>query len=68
MFFSLIFVLENSYFSQNVIHVNILFIFDFIYLFLDRGEGREKGRETSMCGCFSRAPYWGPGPQPRHAP
>ena len=19
-----------------------------------------------MCGCVSRAPYWGPGPQPRH--
>ena len=22
----------------------------------------EKERETSMCGCFSHAPYWGPGP------
>ena len=21
-----------------------------------------------MCGCLSLAPYWGPGPQPRHAP
>ena len=21
-----------------------------------------------MWGCFSRAPYWGPGPQPRHVP
>ena len=28
-----------------------LFLKDFIYLFLDRGEGREK--ETSMCGCLS---------------
>ena len=37
-------------------------------LFLDRGEGRKKGRETSMCGCLSSAPYWGPGPQPRHVP
>ena len=27
--------------------------------------GRERGRETSMCGCFSRIPYWGLGPQPR---
>ena len=36
-------------------------------LLLDRGEGREKGRETSMCGCLSCAP-WGLGPQPRHVP
>ena len=21
-----------------------------------------------MCGCLSCAPYWGPGPQPRHVP
>ena len=21
-----------------------------------------------MCGCFSCAPYWGPGLQPRHVP
>ena len=26
------------------------------------------GRETSMCGCLSSAPYWGPGRQPRHVP
>ena len=30
-------------------------------VFLERREREEKGRETSMCGCFSRAPYWGPG-------
>ena len=42
---------------------------DFIYLLLDRGEGREKrGRETSICGCLSSNPYWGPGPQPRQVP
>ena len=39
---------------------------DSIYLFLDRGEGREKkGRETSMCGCLSHTPYWGPDLKPR---
>ena len=39
------------------------------YLFLGRQEGREKKRrEASMCGCFSHAPDWGPGPQPRHVP
>ena len=39
----------------------ILFI-----LFLDREEGWERGKETSVCGWLSRAPYWGCGPQPRH--
>ena len=34
-----------------------MFLKDFIYLFLWRGEGRERGRETSMCGCLSCAPY-----------
>ena len=43
-----------------------IFLKDFIYLFLERGERREKGRETSMCGCFLCAPNWGLGPQPRH--
>ena len=38
------------------------------YLFLERGEGKERGRETSIGGCFPHAPYWGPGPQPRHVP
>ena len=42
------------------------FIKDFIYLFLDRKEGRKTGRETSMCGCLSCTPYWGPGLQSRH--
>ena len=42
-----------------------LFIFkDFIYF--QTGEGKERGRETSMCGCLSCAAYWGPGPKPRH--
>ena len=39
---------------------------DFIYLFLERGEGREKERDTSMCGCLSCAPCWGL--SPRHVP
>ena len=40
----------------------------FIYLFLERGEGRERGRETLMCGCLSHTPNWGLGQQPRHVP
>ena len=43
----------------------ITFFFNFI-LFLERGGGRE--RETSVCGCLSHAPKWGPGLQPRHVP
>ena len=49
-------------------------IFSFIFLkilfiyFLERGRRRKRGGETSMCGCLSHAPYWGPGLQPRHVP
>ena len=31
-------------------------------LFLEKGEGKEKEKETSMCGHLSSAPCWGPGP------
>ena len=44
------------------------FFKDFIYLFLAGKGGRKRGRETSVCGCLSRAPSWGPDPQPRHVP
>ena len=27
-----------------------------------------RGRETSVCGCLSCGPHWGPGLQPRHVP
>ena len=38
-------------------------------LFLESGEGgRRRGRETSVYGYLSCAPYWGHGPQPRHMP
>ena len=39
--------------------------FEFIYLFLDKGEGREKERERNIDWLLN-APIWGPGPQPRH--
>ena len=42
------------------------FFFLRFYLFLfEEGKG---GRETSVCGCLSCTPPWGPGPQPRHVP
>ena len=44
------------------------FFLNFISLFLERRKGRERGRETSVCGCLSCTPYWGPGWQPRHVP
>ena len=57
-----------SSFSPLILALGFLKVF--IYLFLERGEGREKEREreTSMCGCLSRGPHWGPGLQPRHVP
>ena len=48
--------------------MRLIFLKDFIYLLLEREEGKEKERETSMCGCLSHAPYWGLGLQPRHVP
>ena len=36
-------------------------------LFLDKGKGRKRGRETSM-GCLLHIPNWGPSLQPRHVP
>ena len=42
---------------------------DFIYLFLETGEGRVKESERNIeCGCLTGAPYWGPGLLPRHIP
>ena len=46
----------------------LLLFFKIFYLFLERGEGKKKKRETSMCDCLPSAPYWGPGLQPRHVP
>ena len=42
--------------------------FSEVFFFLTRGKGKERLRETSMCGCLSHVPYWGPGLQPRHVP
>ena len=47
----------------------IVFWKDFIYLFVERGEGgRKRGRETSMRSCLSHIPHRGSGLQPRHVP
>ena len=51
------------------------FFFLRFYLFLERGEGREKKRERkeqcageTSISCLSNAPNWGPGLQLRHVP
>ena len=44
------------------------FTYLFLFIYLERKGRRKRGRETSMCGCLSQAPYCGPGLQPRHVP
>ena len=41
---------------------------DFMYLFLEGKGERKRRRETSMSGCLSCTPSWGPGLQLRHVP
>ena len=62
--------------ADNFYYLISFFFKAFIYLFLEKGEGREKTREkeTSMCkrNIIDRlplhAPTQGPDPQPRHVP
>ena len=42
-----------------------LFIYLFIYLFLERGEGRKRGKETSLCGCLIHTLHQGTQPTPQ---
>ena len=47
----------------------LIFRKDFIYLFLERVDGKEKEGEKHQGVVASQAPpCWGPGPQPRHVP
>ena len=43
-----------------------LYFKDFIYLFLESGEGREIGREETITGLPLTDFNQGPDPQPRH--
>ena len=49
--------------------IEVFFFFKILFI-LERGGkgGRKRGRETSVCCCFSRGPHWGPDLQPRHVP
>ena len=40
----------------------------YLFIFRERGREGQRGKETLMCGCLSRDPYWGPGLQPRRVP
>ena len=40
----------------------------YLIIFREGKGGRKRGRETSICGCLSHAPYWVPGLQPRYVP
>ena len=49
----------SSHFKFNISEMELLLSFykkDFIYLFLERGRERERGRETSTCGCLLHDP------------
>ena len=32
-----------------------------LFILRESGGGRRRGRETSVCGCLSGTPNWGPG-------
>ena len=52
---------------QKVVN-NYLLKKDFIYLLVEGGKERNINVRKKSVGCLSPAPYWGPGPQPRHVP
>ena len=55
---------DDVYQNFFLIFKKILFIY-----FEGKGKrGRKRERETSLCGCLSYTPYWGPGPQPSMCP
>ena len=51
--------------GQNV-HLVLSCFFLRFYFFYFRGEGRKRGRETSMCGGLSHTPWWGLDLKSRH--
>ena len=60
-----IFLRQNVYLNS----LPFLFFKDFINLFPDRGEGKEKERERNISVWWPLMhPHLGPGLQPRHVP
>ena len=59
--------LQLTYSVYSLVGKGQFFLEDFIYLFLERGKRKEKERERNISVWLPLgAPYWGPGPQPRH--
>ena len=67
-YFMDIYIGISIYMSTYVCITHTQFLKRFYLFILDRGERREKERETSICGCLSCIPYWWRGLQPRHVP
>ena len=53
---------------KSALYVNICSFLKKILFFLEGKGVRQRGKETSVCGCLSNTPHWGPGLQPRHVP
>ena len=58
---------KNQYRKKGRVVMNYFIFLKILFIFRERGK-RKRGKETSMCGCLSHTPYWGPGPQPRYVP
>ena len=58
---------EKWLWAYFVFYFSFIIFLKILFLFLGEGMG-EEGGDTSMCGCLSHIPHWGPGPQPRHVP
>ena len=57
--------IQSAYFGGYFL--SLFFLRFYLFIFRERGRG-EKERETSVYGCLSCGPHWGPGLQPRHVP
>ena len=79
--FSIKFICFDCVNNQTIIHYfsyvdfsllilkHVIFLKRFFYLFLERGEGKEKERERNISVWLPlTCPHWGPDPQPRHMP
>ena len=60
---------RNVHLPAYVFGQGFFFLFKyFIYLFLEKGEGREKEGEEHRSVASCTHPYWEPNPRPRHVP
>ena len=48
--------------------IDLFFLRFYLFIFREAKEREREEEKTAMCGCLLRAPYWGPGLQPRHVP